>query len=246
MPKSSHRLLTKDGVTVAFDLYQESSGDACLVICHGFFQSKETATFQRMAQAFAKERDVLCMDFRGHGKSSGLFTFSARENAELEAVLDWMRKQYRRIIVMGFSLGGAIAINTLSENRQGVCSLIAVSTPAVFEDVEFKFWTPEAMRTGMRGLEQGAGCRMGSPFLKKQRPVENIKRLQGLPVLFIHGTKDVIVGVAHSRRLFAAANEPKSLEIIEGGGHAEALFREDPQGFTGLIQGRLAGLEAGK
>ena len=51
----------------------------------------------------------------------------------------------------------------------------------------------------------------------------------------IHGTRDVIVGVAHSRYLYAAAAEPKQLQIIEGGSHAEALFRDDPEGFLNLI-----------
>ena len=55
-------------------------------------------------------------------------------------------------------------------------------------------------------------------------------------ILFVHGTKDVIIGVEHSRRLHQAAREPKRLEIIEGGGHAEALFRDEPERFTRLMQ----------
>jgi len=205
------------------------------VIGHGFFKSKETATFRRMAQAFTQNQDVICMDFRGHGASSGRFTFSTKEDAELSAVLEWGRSRYRCLHVIGFSLGGAIAINTVSRQRNGIEALIAVSAPAVFEEIEFKFWTPEAIRRGIQGLERGAGCRFGNPFMKKQRPIDNIARLEGIPLLFVHGTNDVIVGIRHSHRLFAAAKEPKRLEIIEGGSHAEALFRDDPRGFVQLI-----------
>lgn len=238
--RSSHRLRSSDGIVVAVDRYRQGRRDTALVICHGFFQSKATRTFQRLAGALARAYDVLCLDFRGHGGSSGVFTFSAQEDAELQAVLTWAQPQYPRLVVIGFSLGAAVAINTVSGAPPGVCGLIAVSAPTSFDEIEFKFWTPEGIGTGLKGLESGAGCRPGNPFLKKRRPIDTIHRMRNLPVLFIHGTKDVIVGAAHSRRLFDAAHEPKRLQLIADGGHAEMLFREDPTGFTGLITDWLA------
>ncbi len=50
-----------------------------------------------------------------------------------------------------------------------------------------------------------------------------------------HTAAVVIVGVEHSRRLYAMAGEPKRLEIIEGGSHAEALFRDDPDRFVQIV-----------
>jgi pimeloyl-ACP methyl ester carboxylesterase len=235
MDRLTHTVSTVDGVTVSLDVYGHKAHNAVVIVCPGFFQSKDTPTFQRMSQTLAGEYDILAMDFRGHGRSGGLYTFSAHEGADFEAVLLWARERYQRIGVLGFSLGAAIAINTVSRYQDIVQSLIAVSAPCVFEDIDFKFWTPEAIRTGMQGLESGAGCRPGSLLLKKERPIENVQKLKSVPILFIHGTRDVIVGVEHSRRLYAAASEPKRLEIIEGGSHAEALFRDDPQGFSDLV-----------
>jgi fermentation-respiration switch protein FrsA (DUF1100 family) len=71
--------------------------------------------------------------------------------------------------------------------------------------------------------------------MKKERPLDTVRRLQQVPVLFIHGSRDAIVGMRHSQRLYAAAPEPKRLECIEGSSHAEALFRDAPQGFMGLV-----------
>ena len=175
------------------------------------------------------------MDFRGHGRSSGLYTFLAREGTDLEAVLSWAHERYARLGILGFSLGAAIAINTVTRHLDHVQSLIAVSAPSSFEEIEFKFWSPEAMRTGVLGLEPGVGCRPGNLFLKKERPIESLQKFRHIPVLFLHGTRDVIVGVQHSHRLFAAALEPKRLEIIEGGSHAEALFRDDPHRFSDIV-----------
>jgi pimeloyl-ACP methyl ester carboxylesterase len=237
--QSAHRVMTHDGVAVSIDLYSEGAHETVVIVCPGFFQSKDTPTFHRMSQALANERDVLAMDFRGHGRSSGLYTFSACEGADLEAVLRWAQARYRHVGILSFSLGAAIAINTVSRHQDGVKSLVAVSAPSSFEGIEFRFWTPEAMRTGVQGLEPGAGCRPGNLFLKKERPIESVRKFQQVPILFIHGTRDAIIGAQHSRRLYAAAPEPKKLEIVEGGGHAEALFRDAPQRLTSLVHAWL-------
>ena len=150
-------------------------------------------------------------------------------------MLEWVRPHYPRLGLIGFSLGAAIAINTVSQQPEGVQTVVAVSGPAAFDDIEFKWWTPEAWRTGLDGCEAGVGCRPGNLLLKKLRPVEQIRRFRQLPLLIIHGTRDVIVGVEHCRRLYEAAPQPKGLEIIEGGSHAEALFRDDPERFTQLV-----------
>ena len=232
----THTVVTTDGVRISVDGYQQAERQTAVIICPGFFQSKDTPTFRRMSQALQQDVDVLAMDFRGHGRSSGRYTFSAQEGADLEAVLVWARARYRRLGVLGFSLGGAVAINVVSHHQEDVQSLVAVSAPCAFEEVEFRYWTPEAMRTGLTGLEPGAGCRPGNPFLKKIRSIDSVRHLTAIPVLLIHGTRDVIVGLQHSRRLHAAAATPVQLEIIDGGSHAEALFRDDPERFLGLIR----------
>lgn len=226
-----HRLTTPGGVAIALDHYQADGRESALVICPGWFQSKDTPTFRRLSEALAATYDVLAMDFRGHGRSSGLYTFSARESEDLETVLRWAEGHYARLGLIGFSLGGAIAINTLVRYRPGVRTLVTIGTPASFEAIEFKFWTPTALRTGLRGLEPGAGCRFGYPLLAKERPVDNLARLHDLPILVIHGARDAIVGCRHAEWLYAAANPPKQLEIVPDGGHAEALFRERPAWF---------------
>ncbi len=216
--------------------YQAPGRSTALIVCPGFFKSKETPVFRRLSERLAQEDDVVCLDFRGHGRSGGRYTFSAQEPCDLRAVLEWARPRYARLGVVGFSLGAAIAITTLSRQAANVRSLMTVSAPAAFDEIEFKWWMPEAIRRGIQGLEPGAGCRPGSPWLPKERPVEHIGKLAPMPILLVHGTNDVIVDVRHSWQLYAAAAEPKRLEIIEGGSHAEALFRDDPEGFCRLVR----------
>lgn len=105
MKRMTHQVLTSDGIRVSFDLYEGLGQDTVLVICPGFFQSKDTATFQAMAKRLAESASVIAMDFRGHGRSSGLYTFSAKEGADLEAVLEWAGARYTNAGVLGFSMG---------------------------------------------------------------------------------------------------------------------------------------------
>ena len=235
MERSPHHVSTADGVRISFDLYREVGRDAVVVICPGFFQSKETPTFQRLASTLSSDCDVVCMDFRGHGRSSGSFAFSAYEQSDLNAVLDWVRERYTRVGIVGFSLGAATAINVASR-RNGIHTLIAVSAPSTFEGIEFKFWTPEAIKTGIHGLEPGAGFRPGNLWARKERPIDNIKTIAPVPILLIHGTHDQTILCRHSELLHQAAGEPKRLILIKGGGHAEELFRQKPEQFLAPVQ----------
>ena len=229
---------TCDEVSIAFDVYRQPSRPTVLIICPGFFQSKNTPTFRRLATTLARERDVICMDFRGHGDSAGLYTFSAREDADLEAVLRWAHARYPHVALLGFSLGAATAIH-VAGRQGGIDGLITVSAPMAFEEIEFKFWTPEAIRTGVTGLEACAGFRPGNPWLKKARPIDAIRHLAPTPVLLIHGTNDPIISHRHSERLYEKASDPKCLEIIPDGGHAEELYRQNPGKFLETVGGWL-------
>ncbi len=236
--RTTHQVTTHDGVQIAFDLYQQPGRDTVLIICPGFFQSKNTLTFRRLATELARERDVLCLDFRGHGDSTGLYTFGAREDVDLEAVLQWAQAHYPRVVLLGFSLGAATALQVASQHG-GVQGLIAISAPAT-EQIEFRWWTLEGLRTGLEGLESRAGCRPGNPWLPKPRPIDAIPRLASIPILLIHGTRDRIILPQHSERLYAQATGLTQLVFVEGGGHAEALYRRDPKRFLTMVETWLA------
>jgi len=235
MEHATQELATDDGVRISVDCYREPGRDTALIICPGFFQSKDTLTFQRLARALAGLCDVICLDFRGHGRSGGLYTFSALEEADLSAAARWATKRYRRIGILGFSLGGATAINFVSRHRQ-ITSLIAVSAPAKFDEIEFEFWTTRAIRTGLRGFETGSGCRPGNLWRTKRPAIEAIADIAPVPVLLIHGTEDPIVGLRHGEALFERAREPKRLHVVQGGGHAEHLFRSSPESFLQVVR----------
>jgi pimeloyl-ACP methyl ester carboxylesterase len=207
-----------------------------IVVVPGFFQSKETPTFRRMASDLFEQFDVIAMDLRGHGKSEGRFTFSSKESLDLKAVLDYAGKIYSRVGVLGFSYGGTIAILEAWEHKN-IDSLVCVSAPLASEKIEFHWWNPASWVLGLKGLESGSGVRLGNPFLKKTRAIDVIQTLSPTPVLFIHGSCDPTVSIKHSQELHQKAKNPKELFIFENGSHAEELYRTNRRKFIDTVSG---------
>ena len=60
-------------------------------------------------------------------------------------------------------------------------------------------------------------------------PVDHIGRVAPRPILILHGDADEVVPVAHARRLYDAADEPKQLAVVPDGLHR---LRVDERAMT--------------
>ncbi len=208
-----------------------------VILAHGFFNTKDAYLFRAMANALAVHYDVVAFDFRGHGKSSGLFTWTSRECADLKAVIDHVKTcGYEAIGLMGFSLGAAISLLETAQNPD-IKTLIAVSAPYDFWKIDYQFWKPgmlDDLKLNMGHKARGKGVRPGHPWEPKTAPIDVVARIAPRPVLFVHGADDWLINAAHSRKLFAQAREPKKLVILEKLGHAETMFDQAPEKFMGV------------
>lgn len=228
-------LETASGLKISIH-HLKNEKERVVIVAPGFFQSKLTATFKKLANdILAGGFDVISMDFRGHGKSEGLYTFSALEKEDLKAVLDYAKDHYKKIGVLGFSYGGSIAIIEQAEFRN-IDSIACVGSPMASDEIEFKWWTLNAIKLGIKGLEPGAGVRPGNPRLQKIKPIDVISSIAPTPILLIHGAEDPTVGVRHSRELYQNAKEPKELRIFEKASHAEDIYRDYPNEFMDLVK----------
>ena len=103
-----------DGVDLFVDHYR-AGRDTAVLVCPGFYQHRRTTRCRRIGTAIAAAGfDVLMLDLRGHGDSGGSYTFGAREPDDLRRVLDRVRPRFRRLEVLAFSMGAAIAIQTIA------------------------------------------------------------------------------------------------------------------------------------
>jgi pimeloyl-ACP methyl ester carboxylesterase len=234
-------VMTEDRKRIAFSRIKGGFSKV-VIIAHGFYTNKDTVLFRRMAETFSKEYDVIAFDFRGHGKSSDVFTWTALEQKDLQAVIAYAKENhYTKIGVIGFSLGAAIALIEASLH-QSIDSVIAVSSPADIGRINYHFWEKDmwkdlALNFGIKG--RGKGIRPGSPSLQKIRPIDIVDKISPTPVLFLHGEKDWLVKPSHSQRLFDKALDPKSMTIIKDGGHAERIFDVFPEKFMKICLDRF-------
>lgn len=222
-------LVTRDNEKIAYRCYKNSH-DSIAVIVHGFFNSKDSILLTELAENLAKRQDVFIFDFRGHGKSAGLFTWTSKEQNDLDAVFDYIKDKYKRIDVIGFSMGGSVSINVLSRSQIPVSTLICISTPSDCSKIDYKWWKLDPENDIQYSLftksgTRGKGVRPGPFWLFKEKPIENVGMLK-MPVLYIHGDHDWVVGAWHSQELYDRTRAPKKLVIVENGPHAEYLMRK--------------------
>jgi pimeloyl-ACP methyl ester carboxylesterase len=233
-------LTTDDKQTISCRHYKNNHPHV-VVIAHGFYNSKDADLLQGLAGDLTGDYDVFMFDFRGHGKSSGQFSWTSKEHNDLAAVLEYLQARYEKIAIIAFSLGASIGINLLSRSRfKKVGSLILVSCPSEFEKIDYKFWQLDLKGDLIYTLfaaagRRGRGVRPGAFWLKKEKPIENVRRV-GIPILYIHGERDWVVKPWHSRALYEKTQSKKKLLIIKRGPHAEYLLRDCPEDFVRAIR----------
>ena len=215
---------TEDNVKIAFNHY-DSDRDAVMIIVHGWYMCKDTRPFRNISEDFFKNYDVITMDLRGHGKSSGWFTFTSNETKDLCAVVNYAKERYPKIALMGFSLGGALAIIHAATYKD-IDRLITISAPCDFNRIENHCWKPEAFIPTFQKFDmwENRNVRPGNIFLEKIRPIDIVQDISPIPSLFLAGKKDPTVHPWHTEELFEKAGEPRVIEIFEDGFHAEDLY----------------------
>lgn len=233
-------LNTNDGVKIALNLY-DSGHRTVVIICPGWFMTKDSRAFSLLAKKLSLKHDVIVMDFRGHGRSSGFYTFTSKELLDLEAVVNFAKERYEKVFLTGFSLGGGLVIlhGALKNN---VDRIIAVSAPSDFFKIENCMWHPNAWIPTFKKFEpkRWISVRPSLVIHKKIKPSDVVDKIT-IPTLFAVGRHDVTVKPWHTELLFEKAKCKKKLEIFENGIHAEDLFLDEPERFVNMCFDWLSG-----
>ena len=240
-------LQTVDGQQIAYH-HDRRGHDQAVIIAHGFYCSKDATLLQQLGAELVDSYDVLWFDFRGHGQSSGRFCWTSREEADLNAVLDYLKGQYQWLGLIAFSCGAGISINLLTQ-RPCVDALVCVSTPSRVTKIDYQLWRLSfrddifysfLTRTGRKGK----GARSGAFWLPKTHPEESVARLT-IPVLYIHGERDWVVCPWHSSRLHNRTFGAKEILFIPNAPHAEFLLRRHADVFHNAVQDWFGKWEGG-
>ena len=229
----TQKLLTQDKIKIEINYYNRDN-DSVVIICPGWFMTKDSKIFKNISSELAKHFDVITMDFRGHGKSGGRYTFTSKEDLDLKAVTDFAKsKDYKNIYLMGFSLGGALSIIYGAKPNNGISKIIAISAPSDFYKIENRMYSPDAwIPTIFQKFEplRWLTIRPGNPFSGKIKPIEVVKDIK-CPTLFIAGEKDPTVLPWHTKALYEKAHCTKDYILFKNARHAEDLYSDYPKKF---------------
>ena len=152
---------------------------------------------------------VAYVSFRGYGGSTGSPTEQGLITDGTTAY-NWLIEKGiapQDIALLGESLGSGVAVRIAAAKQVGAVSLNAPYTSTADVGARIYWWLPVRL------------------LMKDQFKSINFIGQVNEPLLVIHGDQDILIPMEFGKRLFAAANEPKELQIIPGFGH-EVLFEE--------------------
>ncbi|WP_122679137.1 alpha/beta hydrolase [Pseudomonas viridiflava] len=186
---------------------------------------------------------VLMLDYRGYGQSQGEPSLPAIYQ-DIQAAFDWLKAapevQGKPLVVLGQSIGGALAVHYLAEHpeeRSRIKALVLDGVPASYRDVArnslSNSWLTLPFRTPL------------SWFIPDgDSAVNGLPRIAGTPMLIFHSMDDTLVPLVNGISVYKAAPPPRVLQLTRGGHvqtFADPLWRqvmlrylEDPQHFNGL------------
>jgi len=203
-----------------------------VMVMHGAGSRKENhADFARLAalNGFV----ALTFDNRGHGETEGDLDPTVVDDLRLLA--EWLAARPEvdadRVAARGSSMGGLMAIHAAAASDR-VAAVVAICPAA------------ESMLAGdVRSIAEGRPPKKGSAlaemridapslagWLETTDVGEAVQRMGAKPLLMIHARGDEVVPYTHSERLYALAEEPKKLLLLEGGDHRSAQHDAELQG----------------
>ncbi|MGQ0547737.1 MAG: alpha/beta hydrolase [Betaproteobacteria bacterium] len=231
--------------TALFAWFLPARGEprASVLYLHGNAENISTH-FANVAWMPAAGFNVLAFDYRGYGGSQGVPTLEGVQldiDAAMRTLLARRDVDPQRIIIFGQSLGGALAIHYAAHSAYRA-SVRAIVVDSAFSDY----------RRIVK--DKAASFFLTWPFqwLLPQTvdndfsPAASVHAVSPIPLLFIHGERDAVVPVEHSKRLYARAAEPKELWVLPEAGHIQAVrnkeLRKRLTGFLHRHSGREGGL----
>jgi hypothetical protein len=169
--------------------------------------------------------DVFIYDYRGYGMSSGRSTgedtFYADARAALGYVLALPGVTPASLVLYGYSLGGAAAIELAAHN---------VAPRALI--VEAAFLSGEALVQTGTILDVPGGYVLSGAF-------DNVGKLPGIhtPLMVLQGTNDPRVATSAAQALYANAGGPRSLVIVNGANHSTVPTTMGVTTYIALVRG---------
>lgn len=216
---------TADGVRLKADVfYTSQESHKWAIVVHGLFGTRQK--MEKVGRVFpylSQGYNIIVVDQRGWGESSGFCTFGYNERND---VINWARTilamdPEARIVLHGYSMGaatvlGASGLDTLPEEVEAIVADSAyIDTASLYNMMSYNG------RANYMSLFETLGANCPEAFDVDESPLQAVKKAK-VPILFLHGSEDRVVPLEFGRELYEAANCPKEFHIFYRYGHIKA------------------------
>ena len=161
-----------NGLKMYYEIH--GSGEPLLLL-HGGAGSTEM--FSRLMPTLSGGRQVVAADLQGHGRTADIdrpLSYEVMAD-DVAALTDHLR--FGKVDLMGYSLGGGVALRTAIQHPEAVRKLVLVSAPFRRDG-----WYPEVLAAMSRSGPESAEAMKQSPMYKLYS--RTAPRVQDWPVLF--------------------------------------------------------------
>ena len=243
-PVEARTVLSHDGTRIVYDLYAGTT-ETAIVIIPGFWRTRRHASMTYLVERLRHHRaPIVVCDVRGHGESGGTFGFNREEHHDLAAVITDLVEHtpVQRVILVGLSYGGSIAVSTAARHDLPITALLLISPVARFTMIRPRLNLLE-MHHHIAFSQALKPPRFEWRLLRRRERLEAAADVQSVhvPISLIHVKNDWLVHHGHAEAIFEGANDPRELHLldIEGRYHADHIFRVAGDAIEPLVDAFL-------
>ena len=186
--------------------------------------------------------NLFFVDHQSHGESEGEYIgFASHEHKDCLKWLGYMNDTFGKdikIILHGISMGSATVMLMTGSGKlpENVKFTIAdCGYTSAMDEFDYKI---DALKLPFRPLIPIISAinhkRAGYDFQKDTNALAAVVRAE-IPMLFIHGDKDLFVPTCMAYKLYDACSSEKDLLVVEGADHAKS-YHVDKEGYEAKIK----------
>jgi fermentation-respiration switch protein FrsA (DUF1100 family) len=213
LPVEEVAFRTADGLLLSGWFLPDRDSDSTVVICHGSGANK--SNFVDFMRVFRFQGyNSLIFDFRGHGASEGhTCTFGLFEDADVRAAVDWLKSERPERARHVYGLGSSMGAMALAREAATDARVEAVVLDSCFASapllVQQRLGRIPLIGPAMATLISAAVSVHAGASLWQVDARPAVAAIAPRPILFIHGTDDMMIPPVNMEILFACAKGPK-------------------------------------
>lgn len=219
----------EDGLNIKGWLVRAPGNRMTVVFAHGYRKNRLQSDVPLLPAARSlvdKGCNVLMFDFRNSGESEGSLTSVGQfEVRDLLGAVDFVKSRAelnQKVVLFGFSMGASTSI--LAGAREPAVAAVIADAP--FADLQDYLMKNLSVWTDLPAFPFNRAFLIVAPPLTGLKaetvsPVNEVKNLNGRPLLLIHGEADRDIPVENSlllKKEYPAA----SLWLVPGAGHVKS------------------------